>query len=257
MAIPAPTRDLFDLQTAFARERKAFVYVVSAGPSMHKIGVATDIKKRMKHLQISTPENLSIVHAEPVHDCDDFAVETRAHRLLESRWVRGEWFAVSATAARLAVEAGARTLMRGEVLRIDVAAPNRRHTHDGIATLLNRGVITGEQCAAALRYRSAMDAKMEALANGARPRLCGRGAGKVVRFDRDKMEDFCRWEEAIGLEHGASGVLMLREVAGAGSALRSNLASAQRRSGRSPKRFASILATLEEVQAGEREALAA
>jgi hypothetical protein len=257
MAAKANTEELFDLQSALRETAPTFVYVISAGPALQKIGVARNARARMAVLQTAAQSKLVLVNAEPVHPKDAFAVETRAHRLLASRRVSGEWFVVGEEAAKLAVEAGLRTLMRGEPLKQDVAPPTRRVTPDGLVSLWRRGAISQEQCKVALRYRAVLAALMERKANGLHLYAPIRRVGSLKVSD-EGLAITCRsWEQAIGMEFGATGVMLLREVVGAGAALRSHFASGQRRSSRAWMPLRPILDRLEQLQSAETERLAA
>lgn len=249
MAIKPITSELFDLQLALSAGTSTNVYVISGGPKLHKIGVARNVDARLRVLQSASTANLKATHAEPVHAQDGFVVENRAHRLLASRRVRGEWFEVESETAKLAVEAALRTLMRGEPMRDEPQVVNRRNTQDGLIVLWRRGAISEGQCRAALRYRTAFDRMMKHTQYGARVEAANLRCGAVGRELEDDGAECRVWEAEIGLSQGASGVVMLREVVGMGASLRANVPCVQRRSGRSPQRIREVLDLLQGAQA--------
>lgn len=82
------------------------VYVIQAEGGPVKIGVARDPGRRLAALQTATHVALRLEHAEPVDEgLDVLAVEKAAHRLLDAARVQGEWFDVTAAAAREAIRA--------------------------------------------------------------------------------------------------------------------------------------------------------
>jgi hypothetical protein len=79
-----------------------YVYIISAGSKMHKIGISKSPKGRLNQLQTSHYRRLRIAHQFEV-DCADL-VESFAHRMLSQRRVNGEWFSISEPKALWAVE---------------------------------------------------------------------------------------------------------------------------------------------------------
>lgn len=96
------------------------VYIVSAGPLLHKIGISNNISRRLGELQVGHSSPLRLV---------DFAasdvaaiVERRVHAALAGARLRGEWFAVSEDAALAAVAAAIQiapehAFARGDLVR--------------------------------------------------------------------------------------------------------------------------------------------
>lgn len=70
-----------------------YVYVISAGPNAHKIGISTTPEKRLITLQGANMANLELVYCERVSD--PYVVETHAHRILKLSRGNGEWFNVT------------------------------------------------------------------------------------------------------------------------------------------------------------------
>ena len=73
------------------------VYVISDGTGYVKIGIANDLKKRLKELQIGNPRDLSVVRL--INTRDDASTEYCIHAMLEKFRVRlrsnvyhAEWF---------------------------------------------------------------------------------------------------------------------------------------------------------------------
>lgn len=74
-----------------------FIYVISAGPTDHKIGIANDPRSRLLQLQVGNPNLLRIVFT--IQLIDAARVEGEVHTALRNTWIRGEWFLVSADKA--------------------------------------------------------------------------------------------------------------------------------------------------------------
>ena len=84
---------------------EAFVYVITAGNDAVKVGVARDALNRLKGLQTGHYRRRSIAHQTGfIAEQEAYAIERRAHRLLEAKQIEGEWFAVSPQEAQAAIE---------------------------------------------------------------------------------------------------------------------------------------------------------
>lgn len=75
----------------------AVVYFIQAGPvrgeGMIKIGIAIDLRRRMRNLQVGCPDDLNLIEAIEFGDSAAL-VEKALHELLTPlRRVRTEWFA--------------------------------------------------------------------------------------------------------------------------------------------------------------------
>lgn len=79
------------------------VYVISAGDSAVKVGIAMRPKERLRTLQTAHYERLSLFDTVVCTEDEAPTVESRAHRLLNDRRRSGEWFSVSPEEARNAV----------------------------------------------------------------------------------------------------------------------------------------------------------
>ena len=77
------------------------VYVISAGPMTHKIGVSANPSARMMDLQAGNHEPLTLV-AEIEHHAP-FVIERAAHAALAHRRLMGEWFSCYASCAMHAI----------------------------------------------------------------------------------------------------------------------------------------------------------
>lgn len=75
-----------------AVHRTAFLYVICDDAGLVKVGISTDVKRRLSGLQSSTGRRLTIYAQEPLDTQDPFAAEAAAHRRLHRHRVRGEWF---------------------------------------------------------------------------------------------------------------------------------------------------------------------
>ena len=86
------------------------VYFISNGRNAVKVGKSgTCIKNRFVTLQIATPDPLRVVAV--IADPDPAVLEKRLHAMLESKRIRGEWFAISdEEAVAIAIENGGRAI---------------------------------------------------------------------------------------------------------------------------------------------------
>jgi predicted GIY-YIG superfamily endonuclease len=84
---------------------QAYVYVIAAGDEAVKIGVAKNVRLRLKGLQTGHSKKLTIAYEFPFAGRDQaYAIECRAHKLLKARLMEGEWFSVSPEEAKAVVE---------------------------------------------------------------------------------------------------------------------------------------------------------
>jgi hypothetical protein len=75
--------------------RKAYVYAISAGADVTKIGKATNPANRLKELQTSHHLTLVLLYSLECMAEEAAAVEREAHYLLRRYRLEGEWFRVS------------------------------------------------------------------------------------------------------------------------------------------------------------------
>jgi len=105
-------------------DKASFVYVIRRGPREHKIGHSTSPARRMSHLQGGSRQRLSLVASEP---CDNAPqIEAYAHWLLRESQIRGEWFAVTAEAALVAIVAAREAVREGHFAPCRIAGGGRR-----------------------------------------------------------------------------------------------------------------------------------
>jgi hypothetical protein len=84
---------------------EAYVYVIHAEDGDVKIGVAKNAWNRLKGLQTAHSRKLSIFYKIGcLSRVEAYAIESRAHKILENRALEGEWFSASPEDARAAVE---------------------------------------------------------------------------------------------------------------------------------------------------------
>jgi hypothetical protein len=76
----------------------SFVYVIEGQAGHHKIGVSTDPIARLAQLQTGSPVPLRFVYIG-VTSSTGYAIESRAHELLDAYRKQGEWFLVPASIA--------------------------------------------------------------------------------------------------------------------------------------------------------------
>ena len=86
------------------------VYFITNGRNAIKVGKSsTCIDKRFMALQIANPDDLRVLAV--IIDPSPEAIEKRLHSMLESKRIRGEWFAMSdEEAVAIAIENGGRAI---------------------------------------------------------------------------------------------------------------------------------------------------
>ena len=72
-----------------------FVYIITCGQRMTKVGVAVKPFERLKDLQTGCPLKLRLCDTFRVSERTAFAIEREVHRRLVAFALEGEWFAVS------------------------------------------------------------------------------------------------------------------------------------------------------------------
>lgn len=82
----------------------AFVYVIGSKNGPFKIGVASDLEKRLCSIQTGNPRHLSVRHACMVADMGIAReMEVALHKHFAAMRRAGEWFCVSVTAVKSAI----------------------------------------------------------------------------------------------------------------------------------------------------------
>lgn len=97
-----------------------FVYVIGVTACPVKIGVASDVPRRLATLQTGCPDLLLVHHTIKVPEFLACEIEAEAHRAFKSRHRHGEWFGVDANEARdevLRISEKQRTQAQGQVAR--------------------------------------------------------------------------------------------------------------------------------------------
>lgn len=79
------------------------VYVVTGGPKHVKIGMSTDVQRRLAEIQTGCPYRVDLLRSWPTRDARK--IEARAHTLLGKYRAAGEWFGLPAPVAVQAVAA--------------------------------------------------------------------------------------------------------------------------------------------------------
>jgi hypothetical protein len=95
---------------------RAFVYVVAAGRAMVKVGIASDVRKRLKGLQTGAPLPLELVHQVEVAGPHALPIEQQVHHKLRKHRVHGEWFRVERSRAVAALDQVANAYARDHAL---------------------------------------------------------------------------------------------------------------------------------------------
>lgn len=90
-----------------------WVYVIEHGDTGYcKIGISTNLPRRLAHLQSGTPFVLSLAYEMEFADRDRaFAVERGAHQRMTGFRARGEWFFCDPQDAIAAIEAVAKEVL--------------------------------------------------------------------------------------------------------------------------------------------------
>lgn len=70
----------------------SYLYIITDGIA-HKVGISKNPLKRLKSLQTSNPNKLTILEAFPVPEHLVFKIEKECHQMLQTKFAkRGEWF---------------------------------------------------------------------------------------------------------------------------------------------------------------------
>jgi len=111
-------------------DRWMFVYIMTMPRGLKKIGVSAHPEFRLRQLQIANPNFIELALTRRVPRSTARWIERRAHKLLASKRVRGEWFKASLAESFWAVktamqESDAIALSRSASMRPVIAARAR------------------------------------------------------------------------------------------------------------------------------------
>lgn len=84
-------------------------------PGLVKVGIASDVGKRLRQIGRQLRTEVSLVHEEVVGTVAAEQVERAVHQMLAEAWVVGEWFAVSAAEAKAALARARHLLGEGRL----------------------------------------------------------------------------------------------------------------------------------------------
>lgn len=122
----------------------SWIYIIGVEKNPVKIGIATDLRKRLGHLQIGCPDELIVHHTVRAPTRNLKVIEGLAHRRLHSSHRRGEWFNVDADDALAEVraiadhvaaqESGSRGSARDEIYRIGLHFPLDQNARSAMKT---------------------------------------------------------------------------------------------------------------------------
>src|SRR6266705_2342621 len=80
------------------------LYVISCGLERAKIGVADDARKRLRELQVGSPDELKLAHSQPYPERRDaVAVAEELYRYFAGRRLRGSWYRLALAQVREAL----------------------------------------------------------------------------------------------------------------------------------------------------------
>jgi hypothetical protein len=79
--------------------RYKYIYVIGGDPGTIKVGVATNVKSRLRGLQTGSPVKLKVFHAIRVPAKRAFIIEWAVHDRLAKYELEGEWFRFAAAQA--------------------------------------------------------------------------------------------------------------------------------------------------------------
>lgn len=85
----------------------AFIYLMSSGRDLIKVGIAKDVGRRRRALQTGQPFDMQVLHRIEVADDAALGIEKAIHKRLKRFHIRGEWFRV----ARIARSQGRMLMM--------------------------------------------------------------------------------------------------------------------------------------------------
>lgn len=107
MEYPQPFLSEGRMRTFLTKEEKAHfevhVYILACAGFV-KIGIATDVQKRIAGLQIGNPQKIELVYTlAPCPRSEALRIEQRAHRKLKAFNASGEWFQCAPATAIAAI----------------------------------------------------------------------------------------------------------------------------------------------------------
>jgi len=83
---------------------EAYLYVISCGLERAKIGVADDARKRLRELQVGSPDELKLALSQPYRERRDaVAVAEELYRSFAGRRLRGSWYRLALAQVREAL----------------------------------------------------------------------------------------------------------------------------------------------------------
>lgn len=89
------------------------VYVIGQDGGPKKIGIAGNVRARFNVIRSASLVDVAILHDRPIGE-DAWKVEGHAHRLLQAKRIRGEWFDVTTEEAVSAIDAAMECVANGE-----------------------------------------------------------------------------------------------------------------------------------------------
>ena len=70
----------------------SYLYVIGGTEKPYKIGITTNLERRLKNLQTGHPHKLRIHYKEEIPDNQVRLLEQTIHRVIKHRQTHGEWF---------------------------------------------------------------------------------------------------------------------------------------------------------------------
>lgn len=99
-------------------EQLRYMYVIVSSAALVKVGFTANLDGRLRSLQVASSHDLKLQHVLPIARDRAAMIEKRAHDLLSSKRMRGEWFAVHPATAYEAILRATREAERADVDKV-------------------------------------------------------------------------------------------------------------------------------------------
>ncbi len=93
---------------------RSMVYIVDSGSGAIKVGVTSNMLKRLAQFQHASPHEVTVVNTWKRKLMDAEKVEKLAHRILKQHHIRGEWFSCAPEVGIKAVDLAIKIVDTGD-----------------------------------------------------------------------------------------------------------------------------------------------